>query len=166
MATAAVSDVAASGILSIDSLLSGRKWSNGALTYSFPVSSSAYAVNYSSEQEPLMDFAAVTALQKAGIQQALYLWSTVANLSFAEAEEPGAGGVLRFARSSAPSTAWGYYPSTTERGGDVWFGTTYGYTNPQWWDFANFDFATMLHEIGHALGLKHPGYYSAADEAP
>lgn len=166
MATAAVSDVAASGVLSIDSLLSGRKWSSGALTYSFPVSSSAYAVNYSSEQEPLMDFAAVTALQKAGIQQALYLWSTVANLSFAEAEEPGAGGVLRFARSSAPSTAWGYYPDTAERGGDVWFGTTYGYTNPQWWDSANFDFATMLHEIGHALGLKHPGYYSDADEAP
>ena len=37
-------------------------------------------------------------------------------------------------------------------GGDIWFGTAYNYSLAA---LGNYYFATALHELGHALGLKH-----------
>src|SRR5262249_12881685 len=48
-------------------------------------------------------------------------------------------------------TAWAYYPSTYAEGGDGWFHNS-TYDNPV---KGNYAFLTFLHEIGHALGLKH-----------
>ena len=56
--------------------------------------------------------------------------------------------------SNSPSTAWAYYPSTSEEGGDAWFNnSTHWYDNPV---EGNYAFLTMIHETGHAMGLKHP----------
>ena len=40
----------------------------------------------------------------------------------------------------------------TVQGGDVWFGTSYNYTQPRTGDYSTY---IHIHEIGHALGLKH-----------
>jgi Ca2+-binding RTX toxin-like protein len=63
-------------------------------------------------------------------------------------------GELRYSESDAPSTAWAYYPSTAAAGGDAWFNNS-----KNWYDApskGNYAWLTMLHETGHALGLKHP----------
>ena len=53
-----------------------------------------------------------------------------------------------------PSTAWGYYPSTSPEGGDAWFNNSTGwYNNPV---VGNYAWLTIMHETGHLLGLKHP----------
>ena len=39
-----------------------------------------------------------------------------------------------------------------EDNGDVWFGTAYDYRNPI---AGNYEWLTMIHELGHALGLSH-----------
>jgi serralysin len=59
---------------------------------------------------------------------------------------------IRIARSSAPSTAWAYYPNARE-GGDVWFGNRHGFDQPR---LGTYQFVVAIHELGHALGLKHP----------
>jgi serralysin len=64
----------------------------------------------------------------------------------------GLGGDIRIARSSAPSTAWAYYPNARE-GGDVWFGNRHGFDQPR---LGTYQFVVAIHELGHALGLKHP----------
>jgi hypothetical protein len=61
------------------------------------------------------------------------------------------GADIRLAQSSASNpTAYAYYPGSNE-GGDVWFGTSYNYTNPKLGDYY---YLTHIHELGHALGLK------------
>lgn len=72
---------------------------------------------------------------------------------FAYAGSSGAADI-RVAQSSSPNpTAYAYLPSTHPKGGDIWFGTAYDYTEPE---VGTYDYVTILHELGHAIGLRHP----------
>lgn len=166
MTTAQVSTVASSGSNSIDSLLSGYCWSSASITYSFPTQGSLFLSEYSTDNEPWNGFQSLSELQKSAARMALSEWASVANLNFVEVEEPRESGIIRIAQSNVPSTAWGYYPSDSETGGDIWFGFQEDYSDPEWQMYANYAFSTFLHEIGHALGLKHPGNYSSEDSEP
>jgi len=134
-------------------LLSGTKWAEQSLTFAFPENSSAYGSYTSSE--PSNNFASLTDAERGALREALQEFAAVAALSFTEAAGPDAGAaVLQFAKSDATGTAWAYAPSRSEKGGDVWFsnsGDLVGGAQP-----GNYAWFTMLHEIGHALGLKHP----------
>ena len=166
MARLTVSAVSPSGDAAIDSLLYGTCWGSDSISYSFPVAGSSFPVNYSQAQEPSTDFETLTAAQRSGVRQALAAWAAVADISFEEVAEPDAVGVIRLGQSSAPDTAWSYLPSSGETGGDVWFGYNYNYDNPHWQTYADYAYYTMLHELGHSLGLKHPGHYSSSDDPP
>jgi Ca2+-binding RTX toxin-like protein len=154
----AVSTYSLEGSNGIDSLTSGSyKWGSGALgtgvtlTYSFGTVQSAYISGYS---EPTHGFAEFSDHQKDATRAALQYWSDVADITFVEATDSATvAGDLRFARSSDPSTAWAYLPSSHTKGGDVWVGLSGNYNNMS---DGTYGFQTLLHEIGHALGLKHP----------
>lgn len=154
-----VSNVSLSGSNNVDSLLAGSKWSNITgtgfnLTYSFGGVNSVYKADYY-DGEPFSGFGELTDTQKDDARNALTAWSEIANLQFTEVtDSDSVAGDLRFANSSVPDTAETYYPAASPEAGDVWFGdlevgedTTPG----------SFNYVTrFLHEIGHALGLKHP----------
>jgi Ca2+-binding RTX toxin-like protein len=152
----------------------GEKWGGGlgtgvTLTYSFPGRGSIGNFAYWSDPYPAggnfgsygewNGWFALNNAEIAGVKAALAVWSRFANITFQEVDDGQFNvGELRFTYSNelpANESAHAYFPFQAASGGDVWF-------NPQEWDtdhngapLGSFDFQTVLHEIGHALGLKH-----------
>ncbi|MBL0841446.1 M10 family metallopeptidase [Pseudomonas mediterranea] len=155
-----VSSASLTGNAQVDSLIYGTYWtgtSNGtALTYSFITKDSVFARSYSYESEYIGKYVLDPA-QKTAIASALDQWSSVANIKFTEVSETSTNvGDLRFGGYSwmdSDTAAWGYFPGRSPVAGDVWIGLA---TNDPTPDQGSYDYLTFMHEIGHALGLKHP----------
>lgn len=138
----------------VNGVLSGIKWAVNSFTFSFPTSGSFYGSSYGNG-EHLNNFGAFNSVQQSATRDILKMYAGVANLTFTEvAESASVHGDLRYAKSDAPYTAWAYYPTTNAAGGDSWYNNSKGwYDNPLKGTYA---WTTILHETGHALGLKHP----------
>ncbi|NEP28276.1 M10 family metallopeptidase C-terminal domain-containing protein, partial [Moorena sp. SIO3I6] len=153
-----VSNIKFSGIHHIDSLLGNNKWGGSTgkgvnLTYSFGEWSSFYKTNYL-EGEPWSGFSPLTSTQKIAAENALKAWSEVANINFTKViDSKKVAGDIRFAKSSKPDGAWAYLPDPSAEAGDIWFSHGKEYNTDK---KGTFGYHTFLHEIGHALGLKHP----------
>jgi serralysin len=149
-----VTGVSPTGNPYIDGVLDGTKWAVNSLTFSFPTDPSLYGPNYGSG-EPLIAYKAFTAVQQTAVQSILQMYSSVANVQFTQiAETPAQSATLRYAESNTPATAWSYYPSTSALGGDMWFNnSSHYYDNPI---KGNYAYEILIHETGHAMGLKHP----------
>lgn len=153
-AAAAANFLAVQGATSdqnINGVLSGSKWGGTTLTYSFPAFSTQYE---SSNEEAANSFSAATPQVQTAIRYAMRLVSEYTNLVTSEVTSAPFNADVRVAfSSSANPTAYAYYPSDTPNGGDVWLGTEYAeYQTPTKGQYA---WHTILHELGHALGLKH-----------
>ena len=150
----AVTNISASSDSYINGLLGPYKWATNSLSFSFPSSGSFYGGSeYSADDEHLGGFAPLNATQQAAVREALAMYAAGAGLSFTEIGETASQhGDLRFAMSNAPSTAWAYYPNLAPAGGDFWCNRS-DYNSPVMGSYA---FTTFVHELGHALGLKHP----------
>jgi serralysin len=157
------STVSTTGTAPIDGVLTGTKWATSTLTFSFPASGSYYGSGYGSG-EPNNNFEAFTPVQQEAVRSILKMVSSVTNLNFTEViESSTVHGDLRYAESDSTSTAWAYYPHTSDVGGDAWFNNS-----KNWYDAptpGTYGYHTMMHETGHALGLKHPHEASGAFSA-
>lgn len=153
-----VSSYGASGDADIDSLIYGTRWAASSdglvtVTYSFGGAESVYPSSYPNGA-PTTGFAAFTDAQKSAARAALGEWSEVANINFVEVQDSAStSGTIRFARSDAASpTAYAYMPSSNAIGGDIWFSNSSNYTDVSQ---GSYGYLTLLHEIGHAIGLTH-----------
>ncbi|MGB8402320.1 M10 family metallopeptidase C-terminal domain-containing protein [Bradyrhizobium sp.] len=135
----------------IDGLLGGTKWS-GIITYSFPDLPSDYAAAYGGSGEPTTaGFASAPVQMQQAINYAIALISSYTNATLQFAGTNGADIMVAQSPAANP-TSYAYYPGNVPAGGDIWFGTAYNYSLAS---LGNYYFATALHELGHAFGLKH-----------
>ncbi|MBX3616361.1 M10 family metallopeptidase [Nitrosomonas sp.] len=157
-----------SGINSIDALLNGSLWLSSTISFSFPTSNSTslwstYSNGYgpvSGDGEPWRStFSPLSSTDQSNFIHALQQWANVIKLNFTQVgESPGNVGDIRAAYTVEADSlvlAWTYLPSGSPLGGDIWINTK-GELNKEEWNPGSLSFETILHELGHALGLKHP----------
>jgi Ca2+-binding RTX toxin-like protein len=147
-----------SGDRNVDATLIGSKWGTLNLTYSFPTQGSDYnGTGFDSNGVSFYHLDLGTQ-QELAAKAGFALISSYTNLTFTQVNESETVRAnIRISQSgdNDVGSAYGGFPSDT-RGvaGDIWFGRT----SQPYYDLAvqgTWGFSTMLHEIGHTMGLKH-----------
>jgi len=112
---------------------------------------------YSSEKS---QFVPLSQAQRDAVRQAFSILGEVLGVVFVEGNVATAD--LNFGNIDSTEdyySAYASHPDKTREGGDVWFRVDAPTT--QQVGLAEAGFRTIMHEIGHALGLSHPSNYNA-----
>lgn len=136
---------------------SGFHWSGSALTYSFPTSANWFAYGEK------VGFSPLNGAQQAAATSAMKAWDSLISTSFTLTASNSA--TIKLANTTTDiDYAHAYYPGQSASAGTVWLNSKYGANSGtnnlvdpeqgQW------GYVTYIHEIGHALGLDHPGAYN------
>ncbi len=157
-------DVAVSGTNAIDGIVSGRRWVSDTgsdvttLSFSFPDANSLFntgAGGYNmSGEEPHIGLAGLSDYAQGLFLAALDNLSSFTKLAFTQVADSGSSaGTIRVAftgLTDGDAVAWAYLPGNYQAAGDIWVVSENH-------DEDDVDFGqTLTHELGHALGLKHP----------
>lgn len=155
------------GTYYIDALLEGLsyRWNASspvgtAVTVTFSFMEAAPSNADSSDAN---GFTALTSEQRAAARLAFTQIQSVSGISFVEATDSSAVNVrLGSNAQGGVSAGYAYLPYSTSdgRGGQVYLATE---SSGDGTTAGTYGYATILHEIGHAIGLKHPGNYNAGD---
>lgn len=155
------------GNVIIDALTEGgERWANPVITYSFPDYGSywstdprtGYGPSSDKSQEPWNSFEPISSSDRGYFIEALHRWENVANVRFVQVQETRDNvGDLRIAytHKNDPAQAWTYGPSSAAKSGDIWVEIN-GTSANEVWEPGTYSFFTLLHEVGHTLGLSHP----------
>ncbi|RZJ96584.1 MAG: hypothetical protein EON88_06850, partial [Brevundimonas sp.] len=151
---------------------SNTSWSNGlgqAAVVTF-----AFRASVTTMPTDTAGFSQFTAQQISVAIQSLSAWSDVANITFNRVTDAGSeysnSATILFGNYSSGqdgAAAFAYLPGampgpTGDNAvqGDVWINSSLSYNaNPVLYGYGT---QTLLHEIGHAIGLSHPAAYNAS----
>lgn len=164
-ASTAVIAIIPSADVYINSLLGDNRWVSPYLTYSFPGYTSRWSTDpllgygpSSGDDAPWSSaFAPLSLLDQLYFDDAVDEWTKVANITLTKIFETSTNvGDIRVAYTDAgDAAAYAYLPYAAPVGGDIWFDAPRtGYSDS--WLPGDYLFFTAMHELGHALGLKHP----------
>lgn len=147
---------------------SGAKFSGKTITFSFldgPTTIGVYNnPNYGFPEGA--GYSPMSDAEKTVARESMVLWDDLIAVKIVEKVGNGAD-ILLSNTTTGPAQAWAYYPGQGYKfQGDVWTADpTVNWTN-QWLDYSGYGRTTLIHEIGHTLGLSHPGDYNFGDDGP
>ena len=142
--------------------MGGELGTGVTLDFSFPAGVVSFATAYGiySDAGEWRGVQSLSQGEQSAARSALDGWHAVSGLDFQEvADNAGTVGELRFASTlidSAQEFAHAYFPNTDPSAGDVWLSAVnWNSAHPASIARGSDDYQTLLHEIGHAVGLKH-----------
>jgi serralysin len=146
----------------IASVSSDYYWGAPTVTYSIAVAGSPWAgyTAGTNKDEPFRpEYSTFSTQQAAQFRLAIGKWDELIATSFVETSGAANTGDIRIAFSNVgTSAAYAYFPpyggsaSSLLFQGDIWFAHT---STASTMAPGSFDFRTLLHELGHSLGLNH-----------
>ena len=150
--------------------------SDGVITYGFFNHVHALGLNNNKSQGEGKGYTPFTEAQMAAARISVQNWDDLIAARFVEVESgPGASSWGRqdvdiwLANTyTGPAQAWAYdpgYPNSGQRvAGDVWIADPrFNGSNAQL-EPGQYGLHTLNHELGHAIGLSHPGDYNFSDD--
>jgi hypothetical protein len=144
----------------VDALLWGTQLAVATITYSFPAQGALWAAGYPPAHgvDEVANFTALTAMQQDSFRLAVSKWAELIDVPIVETSDGTTVGDIRAAAlTQQPAVfAFAYLPENSPWGSDVWF-SPFLANLPDWSPGAlGSPYFTVLHELGHALGLRHP----------
>ena len=140
------------------------------MTYGFRASQAPYVL----EGEDLTTFSLLTAPQIDAVNLALTLWSEVSNIELQAINPNGYtdDATILFSNYTATSPGGAFAIGPVNQGdrrseskeGDVWLNLNHVFKEVAPVQ-GTYSYWVLIHEIGHALGLSHPGPYNADNSA-
>ena len=145
-------------------------------------------INYSTPSTPLQNgvselsgFTAVSAIRKASVKESFELWNDVVSPNFVEQTTASQNQIqVGWSSNTGNGTYAKVFQWISQDGTNPYSGVNYKMSRSEIWMatqwgshdedsdfyFGGYGPTTVLHEIGHSIGISHPGTYNAGTGNP
>lgn len=155
----------------IDSGATFAVGADGQITWAFYDAQHATGLNNNPGLGEGKGYTPFSEAQKAAAREAIVLWDELIVPSFVEVSGAGASernkaDILLSNTTTGPAQAWAYYPGYDKQykkvSSDVWVASPEVNWTNNWFEPGGYGNTTLVHELGHTLGLSHPGAYNGS----